>query len=38
MSQIEALTKLLEGGQDSPLLRFGLGSGLLKELARLGVV
>ena len=31
MSQIEALTKLLEGGQDSPLLRFGLGSALFKE-------
>lgn len=31
MSQIDVLSKLLQGGQDSPLLRFGLGNALFKE-------
>lgn len=31
MNQIETFTNLLSSGQDSPLLRFGLGSALFKE-------
>jgi len=31
MNQIESFTKLLESGQDSALLRFGLGNALFKE-------
>jgi tetratricopeptide (TPR) repeat protein len=31
MSQIDALLKMLQSGQDTPLLRFGLGNALFKE-------
>ncbi|MBD3671291.1 MAG: tetratricopeptide repeat protein [Gammaproteobacteria bacterium] len=31
MSQADGLLKLLENGQDNALLRFGIGSALLKE-------
>jgi tetratricopeptide (TPR) repeat protein len=31
MTQIDGLLKMLQSGQDSPLLRFGLGNALLKE-------